>query len=423
MQHNKRVPRTIIMCVLFLSSLVAADEYQVARAEIVEAFQAKDFSAMRAAAERTANIRPGFAGALFNLAYAQVLDDDAEASLATLNQLLEQKIDFGVADIEDFSPLKALPNWAAYAESIEALHTPVGDAQIVHRYIESDFIPEGIAVANNGDVFLGSIRNGSIMRLGDVPDQVAAATDGPHWSVFGMRLQGDKLWFVSSAISEFAALDEADHGRNGLFAIDTRDSTITTVAMLPTSDSEQVLGDLIVLDAETLLLTDQADGTIYRFSISSGEFSVLIDRGVLNSPQGLVTDESGDYLYVADYTGGLFRITLAERVVERVAAPKNLSVYGIDGLYRHGSRLIAIQNGIQPNRVVEFELSDDGLTINGSRLLAMNLPEFDEPNLGEVIGDKFVFIANSHWNRFDRDGNLPDELSGPVVLEIDLSTD
>jgi hypothetical protein len=83
--------------------------------------------------------------------------------------------------------------------------------------------------------------------------------------------------------------------------------------------------------------------------------------------------------------------------------------------------LIAIQNGIRPNRVVEFELSTDGSSVIGSRILAMNLPEFDEPNLGVIRGDEFLFIANSHWNRFDRDGNLPDDLTGPIVLKIDLS--
>ena len=53
----------------------------------------------------------------------------------------------------------------------------------------------------------------------------------------------------------------------------------------------------------------------------------------------------------------------------------------------------------------------------------MNLPEFDEPNLGVIRGDKFLFIANSHWNRFEQDGSLPDDLSGPVVLSIDLRLD
>ena len=60
------------------------------------------------------------------------------------------------------------------------------------------------------------------------------------------------------------------------------------------------------------------------------------------------------------------------------------------------------------------------MTWQGSRIVAMNLPGFDEPNLGQVVGDDFYFIANSHWNRFDADGNLPPDLDGPVVLRIDV---
>jgi hypothetical protein len=143
----------------------------------------------------------------------------------------------------------------------------------------------------------------------------------------------------------------------------------------------------------------------------------------LGSPQGLVLDASGEYLYVADYIGGLYRLRLATGEIERVTPLDTASDYGIDGLYRSGNKLIAIQNGIRPNRVVGFELSDDGAAVVASRILAMNLPEFDEPNLGVIRDNEFLFIANSHWNRFDRDGGLPDDLSGPVILSIALQPD
>jgi hypothetical protein len=51
-------------------------------------------------------------------------------------------------------------------------------------------------------------------------------------------------------------------------------------------------------------------------------------------------------------------------------------------------------------------------------VLAANLPEFDEPTLGVVHDGGFYFVANSHWNRFDRENNLPDGLEGPIVLKL-----
>ena len=98
-----------------------------------------------------------------------------------------------------------------------------------------------------------------------------------------------------------------------------------------------------------------------------------------------------------------------------------VSDYGIDGLYRHDDELIAIQNGIRPHRVAAFRLSDDGLSVVGHRRLAANLEAFDEPTLGTVRGDDFFFVANSHWNRFDRENQLPDGLTGPIILKLSLT--
>lgn len=72
-------------------------------------------------------------------------------------------------------------------------------------------------------------------------------------------------------------------------------------------------------------------------------------------------------------------VSITDGSRERLTVPDSISDHGIDGLYRHDGRLIAIQNGIRPHRVVAFTLSDDGLAITGNRTLASKLPEFDEP--------------------------------------------
>ena len=239
-----------------------------------------------------------------------------------------------------------------------------------------------------------------------------------------MRYDGvQTLWFVSAAIDEFASLDPDDAGKSGLYAIDVQTGEFLARTPLPVNGNKQVLGDLVIVDDDTLFLADQADGIIYHYRISTGEFSTLLERGALGSPQGLVLDESGAYLYVADYIGGLYRLELATGEIGRVTPIDSASDYGIDGLYRYGNKLVAIQNGIRPNRVVEFKLSADGGAVVASRILAMNLPEFDEPNLGVIRDNQFLFIANSHWNRFKQDGSLPDDLSRPAILKIYLQPD
>ena len=294
---------------------------------------------------------------------------------------------------------------------------------MLHRYEVGDFIPEGIAVGPDGEVYLGSIRHGDIVRIADDAEVLLDGAGGSHWSVFGMRLVRNSLWFVSSSGTQFAHLDETGVVQSGLFEIDPATGEVTTRALLPETGVDQVLGDLVAADADTFYLTDQSDGMLYRYSISRAEFTPVVERGVFASPQGLVLDSSGEYLYVADYGLGLFRVRLSDGSVASVRMPDTISAHGIDGLYRHGNALIAIQNGIRPNRVARFDLSDDGTSVVDGDILAMSLPWFDDPNLGQVVGDRFVFIANSHWPRFDREGNLPEGLEGPVILEVPVRGD
>lgn len=411
-----------LLALLAVTTTATADSYRAARAEMITAYEAQDYAAMRAHAVEALSARPGFAGGLFNLALAEALGGDAEASLKTLMRLLAQGVDFAVADQDEFAALKKLPGWDAYEEAVAALYEPVGNARVAWRLDRSDFIPEGIAISDTDDLYLGSIRNGDIVRLAKKTTTIAVSADGPHWSVYGMRLRDGRLWFVSSAVSQFAALVQGDAGKNGLFAIELATGRVTTRAFLPDKESQQVLGDLEFAGDGTVLLADQTDGTIYRYKIDEQSLAILVGPGVLGSPQGMALDETGEHAYVADYIGGVARVELATGAVVQVDAPETINTYGIDGLYRYGDRLIAIQNGVQPNRVSEYTLSSDGLSVVSSRILAMNLPEFDEPNLGQVKGDSFYFIANSHWNRFDGSGSLPADLSGPIILEIDLKS-
>ena len=409
-----------IVCAAAAPCSVVADDYADARADLVAAYQAENYPAMRVAAQKSLQSRPEYPGALFNLAFAEALDGDADAAMATLGRLVEKQIDYGVENIEAFAPLKEHPVWDSYLANIVTINQRVGKADVEAQFDQSDFIPEGIAVAEGGGVILGSIRHGQLLLEALEGGELVIGPAG-HWSVFGMRFDShDGLWFASSRVPQYAGIGDRSAYMAGLFRLDLETLDISERARLPVVEGGQVLGDLVIADEETIYTTDSIDGPVYRYSITDGEYSILVPKGVFGSPQGLVLDVAGDYLYVADYIGGLYRVRLADGDVEKVTVPDATSDYGIDGLYRHGNRLIAIQNGIQPHRVVAFSLSDDGLAIETAEILAMNLPEFDEPTLGAVVGDEFYFVANSHWNRFDEDNNLPEDLTGPIVLEIKL---
>ena len=399
-----------------------ADDYSDARAELFSAYQQADYSAMRVAARKALAARPGYPGALFNLALAEVLDGDVSASLQTLHDLLSVGVDFGVADIDEFAGLKELLEWSAYEAAVQRLYEPVGFAEVVAMFDAKNFIPEGIAADAEGHFYLGSIRNGELLRLGESQKTLSTPANG-HWSVFGMRFDSDGgLWFASSAVPQFANVGE-NVGQSGLFRYDSKSDDISRAALLPESDDPQLLGDLVIAAEDRIYTTDSLTGVLYRYRIDSNTYETIVDRGVFGSPQGLVLDATAKYLYVADYVGGLYRVTLENGDVDKVAIAANVIDYGIDGLYRYGDELIAIQNGIRPHRVTALRLDGDGLSIKAGRIIAANLEEFDEPTLGFVSGNDFYFVANSHWNRFDANNELPPNLNGPIILRVSLLSD
>ena len=410
---------SLIALLAALSFHAMADEYADARVELVAAYRAQDYPAMVVAAYKSLNARPEYPGALFNLAFAQALSGAPEDSLKTLQRLLAKGIDYGVAELDEFAAVRELDGWEAYAAGLATLYEPIGRASVALQLDEDRFVPEGIAIGKDGTFYLGSIHRGQLLRAGDTTEILSDRAG--HWSVFGMRFDknGD-LWFASAAVPQLANAGN-DIGQSGLFRVDSETGEVTRAVILPQAGDDQVLGDLTI-KGHSIYTTDSLTGALYRYDTEADKVETLVEPGTFGSPQGLVFNQTGEYLYVADYIGGLYRVSVSDGSRERLRVPEAISDHGIDGLYWHDGKLIAIQNGIRPHRVVAFTLSDNGLAITGSHILAANLPEFDEPTLGVVRGDDFFFVANSHWNRFDANNQLPDGLTGPIILKVSLTS-
>ncbi len=426
-----RTRPTLLSILLVVSAVAHADGYATARAKLVEAYQAGDFPAMQQAAYASLEARPDYPGALFNLAFAQILAEDHDDALQTLERLTLLDVDLGVDGNAAFEPLHELKGWSALVERIEKLRQPVGDAAVAWQGDDGGFVPEGIAI--DGDaVYLGSIRQGSVVRIqGNETHTVIEPGREDTGSIYGMRLfsdvrikdffnlpVGDILFYVTSNTDQL--LHETAFTGSKLCSVEIESPQPSCVALPERDDAWQTLGDFVDING-MIYTADQTDGPVYVYDPDNQRWGTVVEKGEFVSPQGLIADATGEHLYVADYRGGVYRVRL-----DGYAAPERIeseaSLYGIDGLYRKGDWLIAVQNGITPHRVSAHRLSDDGLTVVESRILLMNHPDFDEPNLGQVVGDDFYVVANSHWNRFDKDNNLPEGLSGPIVLKLSLSS-
>jgi len=228
------------------------------------------------------------------------------------------------------------------------------------------------------------------------------------------------LWVCSSAFPQMRGFTEGDKGRSGVFKYDLRNGKLTKRYIIP--DAGHALGDLIIGRDGTIYATDSVSPVIYKIDPKRDAIEEFVRSDRFASLQGIAFGPRETHLYVADYAKGIFRVELETKKVVQMKQVEGLTLLGIDGLYWYGSGLIAIQNGVDPNRVIRIGLGGiERDRIDSVTTLEANHPDFLEPTLGVLLGDEFHYIANSQWPLVNEKAELATEkLRDPVVLKLDV---
>ncbi len=395
----------------------ATDELTVALA----AYKAGDKPAFVASAERAVRIQPGRPRGLYFLAAAYAVSGRADEAVATLTRLSRLKAYFDIAAEDDFASLRARPDFAQVKAELDALLQKRTNASAVaFRLSEKDFVAEGIAVDEaTGAFFVSSVHRRKIVRVArsGVALDFTSPEDG-LLAVLGLALDPARkvLWACTSAVPEMRGYAKEDEGKAVLVALDLGTGRVTQRHPL-SGPGPHNCNDLF-LDADgTVLVSDAAAGDLLALPPGKGPLGPFVPKG-FRSPQGIAA--IGDALYVADWTRGLARVDRATRRVRWLDAPDDLLLAGTDGLRAHHGKLIAIQNAYEPHRVVELTVEGDRVAL--SRVLEWNHAEMHEPTLGVVVGHDLVYVADSQWGSFDKDGKIwpPEKLFEPTVLRLRL---
>lgn len=421
-------------------------EYEKAYVAALKAYRGPRADVFLRAAQRVAALRPQHPPALYLLAGAQARAGAHDAALAQLTHLADLGLAFRADAEPAFAPLKDDPRFAAALARFAANLEPHGHAELVlEAKLPGDFIPESLAYdAARERWLLGSVRQRRIAAVdadGRVAELVSPASNGLY-SALGMAAVGEDLIVASSALREMQGADERSVGRCAVHAFALADGAPRGRWPLSTG-AVCALGDVLPLASSRVLASDSLGGGIYALNRATGRYAAVLAPGQLRSPQGMVVLD-WQRIAIADYEAGLYAlraelgpltaqpkggpssVTRTRRrttvELEPLASAESAALYGIDGLYAHRDTLIAIQNGTRPQRILRLSLDPAKRRIERVEVLASNLPEWDEPTLGVVVGDAFYFVANSHWPRFGEDGKLPPaaELAPPRIMKIAL---
>lgn len=303
------------------------------------------------------------------------------------------------------------PAFRAVAAAFDSNAVPITNTRPGFALADTAMLAEDVAWDARAQRFLvSSIHRGGIVAVdakGRVGPFLAPGAHGT-WGVYALALDPARrvLWATTVAGPEYAAHAAADSGRTALLALDPRDGRLLRRLELPRTPARQALGDLSLGPDGTVYASEGLGGAVYRLRPGADALEVLVPPGELRSPQGSAVAADGRRLYVADYSRGLAEVDLASRAVRWVPKPYALALSGIDGLYRDGDRLLAIQNGTTPHRVLELTLDPAGARVTGGRVLERASTRLGEPNHGTFAGRDFWIIGDSGWDRVADDGTM-----------------
>jgi len=406
------------------TAAVADDWYEHLRAARA-ALARDDFVAARPELERVDSIVGGHPGAMFALASIAAHGRDGATAIAWLRDYAATGLARRLANDTTFDALAADPEFVAVVARLDSNATPLAAATVAVRLNDAGLLAEDVAWDAARHRFLvSSIHRRKIVAVtmkGAATDFVAPGADGV-WGMYALALDAGRgrLWATTAAGPVSEGYEAADSGRTALLAYDLRTARRRARIELPRDGAKHVLGDLALAKDGTVYVTESVGGGAYRLHPGAMTLDTLAPSGTFHSPQTPVLAMDGKRLLIPDYPRGLAALDLSSGQVTWLAKPRTLAAGGIDGLYRADHRLIAIQNGTSPHRVLELTLDAGETRVIGWRVLERASEWLGEPNHGTWVGRDFFFLGNSGWDRVNDAEEL--EISAaarpPVLLEL-----
>lgn len=301
-----------------------------------------------------------------------------------------------------------------------AATTDIANTEVMARIPDSTVFAEGVDVdRRTGHLFVGSIRHRTVLEVardGRVRD-LRVDQAGQVGGVFGVRVSPDgvHLWITTNGVPQMGGYQPADSSISALLQVRRGDGRVVRRVGVPGDPRGHVLGDLTIGPKGDVFVTDSKAPWVYRLRPGADTVE-RFTHPLFRSLQGVAATDDGRTLFVADYSHGLLRVNLVTGTVTRLADAPGSTSLGVDGIVLDGRAIVAVQNGVAPARIMRFELDPSGERIVTARRIDQR-EVADEPTIGTIWRDRFVYVANSQWDKHDEQGvRLPGVHLAPTLL-------
>lgn len=416
-----------LLLLVFTAAMIttsAQQNFQYYYGQAREAAKAGDAAKLYEMSVKANELHPYHQGALYYRGIGSAMTNKPEEAIRCLRDAILINASFSLTTNE-LSSLSGNKEFEALKEFQKEITTPVTHSDTAFTLKDRSLHLETVAQGEKSGVYyFSSIHKRKVLRMdekGKVIDFTSRAQDGTT-AVLGLKVNKEKnlLWVCSSPMEVMENYDTALRSSVCLYNLKTK-KLLAQYTPDP-SIKNSIFGDLILNKKGEVFISDSPNNIIFKVNESSGQLESFYTSEELWNIQGITFSEDEQYLFIADYIKGIFRLTLATKELIQVSREPLISLKGIDGLMWYKGSLIAIQNGVSPMRVTRYYLNSAFDKITRFEIIDRAHPAFNEPTNGCIIDDKLFYVGNSQWSGYDNNNKLKpvDQLQDIVILKTDL---
>lgn len=393
-----------------------------------QAYQRRDIEAWVDATHELHRLRP------FNQDFMRHLVE-GHARLGNLSQafnmmlkMQQQGLSENWDEIDAVAPMREHDLYDHLNKLMVEAGNPVGDVSVWSTLDAEYAMPEAMALEQERDrIFVGTVRDGLILFSEDGSEwqEFTSPEEIPQLqAVFDLAVDEERghLWVATGTVPQFQGKEREDDVNSSLLRLDLESGELQAEYEVSAGGGRNLLGSIALAGDGTVYAADTQSPVVYRLDPGAESLRPFFGHQNFTSLRGLALNGDDSLLYIADYELGIFVVDVSGgEQAWQLAIPDTLNAGGIDGLFWWNNHLIAIQNAITPQRVVRLKLGEDGLGVTAVAPLAAGQEEFDMPTFGVMDGQELYFLAGSHWQHVNAEGDAAEgELPEVPIMSVDV---
>jgi hypothetical protein len=252
---------------------------------------------------------------------------------------------------------------------------------------------------SRGRFLVGTRSSGTLLAVGqDGSSEILLQANNENglWAIKGLHADAanNRLWISSAAIAEFAAFQPTDAGRGALFEFDLKTLELLNRFNLPVDGKPHELGPMTVSKAGDVYIVDHAASLVYRKAAAGKALEQFVGSHEMKALQDIAVTPDNSKLYIADRYKGILVVEPEQETSAMLNGSENMNFGRISSISHDQDKLLIVQAGIQPERLMQLDLDSVGKNVATMLPVASALEEFDHPGLGLIHAGYVYYFAN-----------------------------